>query len=56
MSRDERLGVGRGPGHRQLLTVARVIALLTMVAMSTHVVVGGGRPQPAHERWPASGQ
>ena len=46
MSRDERLGVGRGLGHRQLLTVAQVIALLTMVAMSTHVVVGGGRPIP----------
>ena len=46
MSRDERLGVGRGLGHRQLLTVAQVIALLAMVAMSTHVVVGGGRPIP----------
>ena len=46
MSRDERLGVGRGLGHRRLLTVAQVIALLTMVAMSTHVVVGGGRPIP----------
>ena len=46
MSRDERLGVGRGLGHCQLLTVAQVIALLIMVAMSTHVVVGGGRPIP----------
>ena len=49
MSRDERLGVGRGLGHCQLLTVAQVIALLTMVTMvimSTHVVAGGGRPVP----------
>ena len=56
MSRDERLGVGREFGHRQLLTVVRVIANLTMVAMvtmvsmvtmvtmTTHVVAGGGRP------------
>ena len=43
MSRDERLGVGRGLGHSRLLTVVQAIALLTMVTMSTHVVVGGGR-------------
>ena len=46
MSRDERLGVRRGLGHRQLLAVVQVIALLTMVTMSTHVVVGGGRTIP----------
>ena len=40
MSRDERFGVGRGLGHRRLLTVVQVIALLTMVTMFTHVVVG----------------
>ena len=46
MSRDERLGVGRLLSHRQLTTVAQVIALLTIVTMNTHVVVGGGRPIP----------
>ena len=49
MSRDERLGVGRGLRHRKLLAVVQVRALLTMVTMvimSTHVVVGGGRPIP----------
>ena len=46
MSRDERLGVGRGVGHRQLLTVVQVVAMVTMVIMSTHVVAGGGRPIP----------
>ena len=49
MSRDERLGVGRGLGHRRLLAVVQVIALLTMVTMVTmftHVVVGtSGGPQ-----------
>ena len=52
MSRDERLGVGRGFGQRQLLTVVQVLALLTMVTMvtlvtmTTHVVAAGERPIP----------